>query len=53
MRDPGNVRHGAVDAHGHKRDGETYVNDTYGKTPTTITVNIEGGVGEIKLEQEP
>jgi len=43
---------GAVNARGLKRDGETYINDAYGKTPVTIKMNIEGGVGTINLDQE-
>ena len=43
---------GAVNAHGLRRDGETYVNDAYGKSPVTIRMNIHGGVGEINLDQE-
>lgn len=44
---------GSIDSDGLKRDGDAYVNEAYGKTPATITLNIEGGVGEIRLEQEP
>jgi len=44
---------GAVNASGLKREGDTYVNEAYGKTPATIRMNIEGGVGAINLEQEP
>lgn len=43
---------GAVNAHGLRRDGGTYVNDAYGKSPVTIRMNIHGGVGEINLDQE-
>jgi len=44
---------GSIDSGGLKRDGEAYINDAYGKTAATITMNIEGGIGEIRLEQEP
>ena len=44
---------GAINAHGLKRDGDEYTNDVYGKTPATIHLKVEGGVGEINLVQEP
>ena len=44
---------GSIDSDGLKRDGEAYINDAYGKTAATITMNVEGGIGEIRLEQEP
>jgi len=44
---------GAVRAEGlHKNDGD-YTNDAYGKTPHKITVDVQGGIGEIELVQEP
>jgi hypothetical protein len=43
---------GAVNAHGLKRDGDAYVNDAYGKMPTTIDLTIHGGVGEINLFED-
>ena len=30
--------------------GDAYVNEAYGKSPITVKVNVEGGVGEINLE---
>jgi N-terminal domain of toast_rack, DUF2154/Domain of unknown function (DUF5668) len=44
---------GAVDAHGLRHDGDEYTNEAYGKTPATIRLRVEGGVGEISLIQEP
>ena len=41
---------GAVNVHGLKKDGDAYVNEAYGKSPITIQVKVEGGVGEIDLE---
>jgi N-terminal domain of toast_rack, DUF2154/Domain of unknown function (DUF5668) len=35
----------------HKQDGE-YLNDSYGKTPHKITLDVQGGVGEIELLAE-
>jgi hypothetical protein len=43
---------GAVNAHGLQRDGDAYVNAVYGKTPATIDLTVEGGVGEINLYEE-
>jgi uncharacterized protein DUF2154/cell wall-active antibiotic response 4TMS protein YvqF len=44
---------GAVSSHGLKHDGDEYTNDAYGKTPATIHLKVEGGVGEVSLMQEP
>jgi len=41
---------GAIHVHGLKRDGDAYVNEAYGKSPVTVKVQVEGGVGEINLE---
>jgi hypothetical protein len=43
---------GSVDSRGLKRDGDAYINDQYGKTPTNIELTIHGGIGEIRLIQE-
>jgi len=44
---------GAVSSHGLKHDGDEYTNDAYGKTPATIHLKVQGGVGEVSLIQEP
>jgi len=44
---------GTVSSGGLHREGDAYVNDAYGKSPTTLEVNISGGVGQIRLETEP
>jgi len=44
---------GSIDTHGLKREGDEYVNDAYGKSPVSIKMNVEGGVGEITLDLEP
>ena len=44
---------GSIDAHGLKSDGGAYVNDAYGKSPVTLKLNVEGGIGQISLELEP
>lgn len=41
---------GAVNAEGLRRDGDVYVNEAYGESSTTITLDIEGALGEINLE---
>jgi len=43
---------GSIDAHGLKHDGDSYTNDAYGKTPVTIRLKVEGGIGQIVLSQE-
>ncbi len=44
---------GTIDAHGLKHDGDEYTNELYGKSPVTIHLKVEGGVGRIVLMQEP
>lgn len=44
---------GTINAHGFRHDGDEYTNDAYGKNPATIHLNVEGGVGQISLIQEP
>jgi hypothetical protein len=41
---------GEVQAKGLSRDSDAYVNDAYGKSEATLNVDIEGGVGLIRLE---
>ena len=44
---------GSIDVHGLKEDeGGQYVNAAYGKSPNTLRLTVEGGIGHIKLEQE-
>jgi hypothetical protein len=43
---------GTIDAHGLHHDGDDYTNDAYGKTPATIHLKVEGGVGRISLRLE-
>ena len=40
---------GSVSPHGLTRDGDDYVNDVVGKTPATIELTIEGGIGSVSL----
>ena len=41
---------GAVHASEFSKDGDAYVNEAYGKSPVTLRIDVEGGVGEIDLE---
>jgi hypothetical protein len=41
---------GAIHADSLQKQGDAYVNDMYGKSPVTLRVEVEGGVGEINLE---
>jgi hypothetical protein len=43
---------GAVNVQGLTKDGDDYVNAVYGKTPATIDLNVQGGIGEIDLDEE-
>jgi hypothetical protein len=44
---------GTIDAPGMHHDGDQYTNDAYGKTPVTIHLRVEGGVGRIGLRVQP
>ncbi len=44
---------GSVTAHGLRHDGDDYTNDAYGKTPATIHLKVQGGIGQISLIEEP
>ena len=44
---------GSISAHGLRHDGDEYTNEVYGKTPATIHLKVEGGVGQISLVEEP
>jgi hypothetical protein len=44
---------GTIDARGLHHDGDEYTNDLYGKSPVTIHLKVEGGIGRITLTQEP
>jgi len=43
---------GSIDTPGLKEDNGQYVNLAYGKSPNTIHLTVEGGIGHIRLEQE-
>lgn len=44
---------GSVDTHGLTKQGGAYVNDAYGKSPVTVEVDIDAGVGSLDLTCEP
>jgi hypothetical protein len=44
---------GSIDVHGLRHDGDSYTNDAYGKSPVTIHLKVEGGIGQITLNVEP
>jgi hypothetical protein len=44
---------GSIDVHGLKHEGDSYTNDAYGKSPATIHLKVEGGIGQINLNVEP
>jgi len=40
---------GHVDAGGLKADGDAWVNEAWGKTKTSVRVEVEGGIGEVEM----
>jgi N-terminal domain of toast_rack, DUF2154/Domain of unknown function (DUF5668) len=40
---------GSIDTNGLSQHDDDYVNDAFGKSPTTMHVTVEGGVGHIRL----
>lgn len=43
---------GSIDTSGLHKEGSRWVNDAWGKSPITIHMNVEGGIGEIRLTVE-
>jgi len=43
---------GSINTDSLARDGDAYVNEVYGKSATSITVEVHGGIGEINLHLE-
>jgi len=43
---------GSVDVHGLREEDSQYVNAAYGRSPNTLRLTIEGGIGHIRLEEE-
>jgi hypothetical protein len=44
---------GSVSAHGLRHNDDEYTNEAYGKTPATIHLKVQGGIGQISLIEEP
>jgi hypothetical protein len=44
---------GSISAHGLRHEDDEYTNEAYGKTPATIHLKVEGGIGQINLIEEP
>ena len=44
---------GSIRTPGLKKEGSSYINEVYGKTPATIRLRVTGGIGEIDLIEEP
>jgi hypothetical protein len=40
---------GSIDYVGLRHTGDRYVNDAFGKSPVTIHLNVQGGIGQIQL----
>jgi hypothetical protein len=43
---------GEINVEGLTADGDAYVNDAFGESDVTLTITVEGGVGEIVLQLE-
>lgn len=40
---------GTINANGFTKNGDVYTNSEYGKSPVTLNINVQGGMGEIDL----
>ena len=43
---------GSIKAHGFMKEGGDYVNEAYGKSGVTLSIDINAGIGEIRLKTE-
>jgi len=43
---------GSINVHGMRKEGSRWVNEAYGKSPTTIRLSVHGGIGEIEIRAE-
>jgi len=43
---------GSIRTHGLKQEGDSYTNEAYGKSAATIHLKVQGGIGEIVLNEE-
>ena len=44
---------GSVNVRGLSKQGGVYTNDAYGKSPVTIDIDINAGIGSLDLRVEP
>ena len=44
---------GSIDISDLRKEGDWHVNEAYGKSPVTLRIKIEGGVGEIRVREGP
>lgn len=44
---------GSIRVNGLTKDGDEYKNEAFGKSKYTIHLTVQGGIGEIDLDQEP
>ncbi|HUJ40612.1 MAG TPA: toast rack family protein [Candidatus Acidoferrales bacterium] len=44
---------GSIDVSGLRRQGDYYVNEAYGNSRVTMNVRADGGIGEIRLIEQP
>lgn len=44
---------GSVDARGLTKTGGAYVNEAYGRSPVTIEVDVDAGIGSLELRCDP
>jgi len=44
---------GSISSEGLHQNGKEYTNDAYGKSAYTIHLDVQGGIGEIELIEEP
>ena len=50
MRVEAELGAGDLETDGLSRDGDAYVNDAYGESEITLTIEIEHGAGDVELE---
>jgi hypothetical protein len=43
---------GSIAPHGLTKEGDTYTNASYGESPVTLDITLEGGIGKIHIEEE-
>lgn len=43
---------GSIDVRGLRREGGRWTNDAYGKSPVTLRLDVQGGIGQINIRAE-